>query len=271
MVINNSIRLKDKNAYVLGGLGLIGSSISKKFLHNGSKVVILDKDKKAFDHFINKNKFKNQNITFDFFDCADLTNIETNLKKIIKKNNCPNIFVNASYPYTKNFNKNNFEDVKLKFYLDEINSQLNSSIWISHIIAKAMSSKKIRGSIIQINSIYGKNAQDLSIYKGTNMKVNMTYPVIKAGINHFTKQLASVYGKKNIRFNNIISGGIEGPVAGGSKKQSFRFKRNYLNKVLIKRLGKPEDISFAALFLASDESNYITGSDIYVDGGWSAI
>ena len=81
MVINNSIRLKDKNAYVLGGLGLIGSSISKKFLHNGSKVVILDKDKKAFDHFINKNKFKNQNITFDFFDCADLTNIETNLKK----------------------------------------------------------------------------------------------------------------------------------------------------------------------------------------------
>lgn len=264
-------RLFNKKSYILGGLGLIGSSISKKFFENGSSIVILDKDKNNFNNFLTKNQIKSRDIVFSKFDCTNLKNIEKNLYKIIIKNGCPDIFINASYPFSKNWSKNNFNQIKLSYYNDEISNQLNSSIWISHILAKKMSEKKIKGSIIQISSIYGKKAQDLTLYKGTKMKESFTYPIIKGGINIFTKQLASYYGNKNIRFNNIIAGGIEGHVAGETKKQSSVFKKNYLNKVLIKRLGTPDDISSAALFLSSDESNYITGSDLYVDGGWSAI
>tara|TARA_B100000989_G_C19440464_1_gene427085 strand:+ start:187 stop:990 length:804 start_codon:yes stop_codon:yes gene_type:complete len=264
-------RLNNKISYILGGLGLIGSAISKKFLNNGSKVIILDKSTKDFNNFIKKNEFKNKNIFFEKFDCTKLNNIEQSIIKIIKKNGCPNIFINASYPFTKNWNKNTFKDIKLKYYLDEITSQLNSSIWTSHVIAKFMSKNNIEGSIIQISSIYGKKAQDLNIYKGTKMNESFTYPVIKGGINIFTKQLASYYGNENIRCNNIIAGGIEGPVAGDQKKQSYKFKKNYIDKVLIKRLGSPIDISSAALFLSSDESSYITGTDIHVDGGWLAV
>ncbi|MAV82875.1 MAG: hypothetical protein CMI90_05390 [Pelagibacteraceae bacterium] len=271
MLSKNKGRLQNKNSYILGGLGLIGSSISKTFINNGSNLVILDNNKKNYEIFLKKNNLKKKDIKFEKFDCTKLDKIELNLKKIIKKNDYPDVFINASYPFTKNWGKNNFKDIKLSYFTNEINAQLNSSIWISHIIARTMLKAKIQGSVIQISSIYGNNAQDLSIYQGTKMKESLTYPVIKGAINNFTKQLASFYGNQNIRFNNIIAGGLEGPVSGEFKKQSNRFKDNYLNKVLIKRFAKPEDIAFAALFLSSDESSYITGSDLYVDGGWSAV
>ena len=122
-----------------------------------------------------------------------------------------------------------------------------------------------------ISSIYGILGQDLNIYKNTTMKENLTYSVIKGGVTNFTKQLASFYGSSNIRVNNIISGGLKGHVAGKNKSQERNFIKNYSNKTLLKRLGKPNEVAYSVLFLASDASSYITGSNLFVDGGWSAI
>ena len=72
-----------------------------------------------------------------------------------------------------------------------------------------MKSKKVKGSIIQLSSIYGVNAQDMNIYENTKMRESMTYSIIKGGINQLTKQMASYYGKYQIRINAICPGGIE--------------------------------------------------------------
>ena len=268
---NNKFRLDDKITFVLGGLGLLGSSISKLFLDYGSKVIILDTNKKYFNKFIKKYMISSENIFFENFDCTKLSLLETKLAKIVEKYRCPSVFVNSSYPFTKSWGKNDFDNIKLKYYLENLNSQLNSNIWMSHLIAKTMVKFNQKGSIIQISSIYGNKAQDLNIYKNTFMRENLTYSVIKGGINNFTRQLASFYGQNGIRVNNIIAGGIKGPVAGISSEQDKKFINNYSRKTLLKRLGAPEDISNAALFLASEASSYITGSDLYVDGGWSAV
>jgi NAD(P)-dependent dehydrogenase (short-subunit alcohol dehydrogenase family) len=268
---NNKFRLDDKITFVLGGLGLLGSSISKLFLDYGSKVIILDINKKYFNKFINKYMISSANIFFENFDCTKLSLLETKLAKIVDKYECPSVFVNSSYPFTKSWGKNDFDNIKLKYYLENLNSQLNSNIWMTHLIAKTMVNFNQKGSIIQISSIYGNLGQDLNIYKNTYMRENLTYSVIKGGINNFTRQLASFYGQNGIRVNNIIAGGIKGPVAGISSEQDKKFINNYSRKTLLKRLGAPEDISNAALFLASEASSYITGSDLYVDGGWSAV
>ena len=87
---------------------------------------------------------------------------------------------------------------------------------------------------------------------------------------NFTKQLASYYGSYGIRINSVVAGGVKGHVKGSKKKQNKIFLKNYCLKVPLKRLAKPEDIANPIIFLISNNSNYITGTNLIVDGGWSA-
>ena len=103
------------------------------------------------------------------------------------------------------------------------------------------------------------------------MHENMTYSVIKGGIINFTRQIASYYGKYNIRINSISPGGLKGHIAGSRKKQSKKFLKNYTNKVPLKRMCSPDDVASAILFMSSDASSYITGSNLIIDGGWSIV
>ena len=83
--------------------------------------------------------------------------------------------------------------------------------------------------------------------------------------------MASYYGQYNIRVNTISPGGILGHSKATTKKQSSTFIKNYKNKVPLKRLGNSTEIASTALFLSSDSSSYITGINLMVDGGWTAI
>jgi NAD(P)-dependent dehydrogenase (short-subunit alcohol dehydrogenase family) len=128
---------------------------------------------------------------------------------------------------------------------------------------------KKKGSIVLTSSIYGEKPQDMSMYEGTNLRENVTYPVIKAGINNFVRQSAVYYGKYNIRINAVSPGGIEGPIAGHKEQQDEKFKINYINKTPLKRMTTPLDVANAVVFLSSDNSAYITGQILNVDGGIS--
>ena len=129
---------------------------------------------------------------------------------------------------------------------------------------------KVKGSIVLI-IIYGVLGQDKNLYRGTKIKPNPVYALIKGGLIGYAKNLSSYYGEYGIRINTIISGGIKGHVAGSKVLQSKKFVKNYINKTPLKRMGNPYDISSAVSFLSSDEFLYITGTNVYVDGGWSAI
>ena len=155
-----------------------------------------------------------------------------------------------------------------------VESNLISQSWLAKIAAEKMAKYKSKNSdksIIFIGSIYGLLGQDLSVYKNTKMRENMTYSIIKGGITNLTRQMASYYGKYNIRVNTLAPGVINGPVAGLAAKQSKTFINNFLKKNPIKKLGKPSDVAGAAIFLSSEISTYITGSTIIVDGGWTII
>ena len=134
-----------------------------------------------------------------------------------------------------------------------------------------MKKNKIKGSIIQLSSIYGVLGQNLNLYKSTKMQENLNYSIIKGGIVNFSRQLASIYGKYNIRVNTICPGGIEEENNINKKLQTNQFLRNYSNFCPMKRMGRPEDVAGSAIFLASKASSYITGSTFMIDGGWSAI
>jgi len=103
------------------------------------------------------------------------------------------------------------------------------------------------------------------------MRENMSYTIIKGGVHYLIRQMESYYGKYDIKVNTIAPAGIEGYVANGTKTQNIKFKKNYSSKVPLGKLANVRDFSGLVIFLCSDLSSYITGSTIFIDGGWKAI
>lgn len=260
----DKFKLDNKVAFVLGGSGTIGSEVCKALSEVGAKVINID----LKENTQNKNT---QNIYFSRFDLRNIDKFDLFLIKAIAKYGTPNIFLNCSYPFDKNWSKSSFEEVSLKSVINNINLHLSSYIWCARLIAEKMRLKKIKGSIIQFSSTYGIVGQNSELYKGTNIKENAIYSAIKGGIISQTKQMASYYGKFNIRINSISPGGIEGKIAGKKKKQTKKFVNRYSKRTPLKRMGVPSDIAPATIFLASDASSYITGSNVVIDGGWTIV
>jgi NAD(P)-dependent dehydrogenase (short-subunit alcohol dehydrogenase family) len=255
--------LEKLKIFIVGGNGLIGSEILKSLVDLDAIVTVFDLESKKN---IEKSNFK-----FIKFNCANINSIQKFFKKFFKKNDCPDVFINASYPATKDWKKNTFKEINYKSYKKNIEIHLNSYIWLAKIMADQMKKNKIHGSIIQLSSIYGMVAQDGNLYKNTNINENMTYGVIKSSVIHFTKQLASHYGKNNIRVNNIIVGGIRGHIKGSKKKQDLKFLKKFKLKIPLGRIGEAKEIAPSVVFLASSASSYITGSNILVDGGYTIL
>ncbi len=254
---------KKKIVFVVGGNGLLGKDIVNSFKNLDYKILILDIK-------IDK-KILTKNILFFKFDVSKIQHLDKYLHKLTNKFGCPDIFINASYPRTRDWKNISFDNLKLNQLRKNVDIHMNSFAWTSLKIAQLMRKNKKKGSIIIVNSIYGLMGQDKNLYLGTNIKPNPVYSIIKSGLIGFVKNLSSYYGEFGIRVNSLISGGIKGHVAGSKKPQSKKFVKNYIKKTPLRRMGKPSDISSAVIFLASKESEYITGTNFYVDGGWSSI
>ena len=253
----NYFSLKNKTAFILGGQGRIGKEITKAISAYDAKTIVLD--------ISENNDIGLDGIHCLKFDCSDLENLEINLDLVIKEFGCPDVFINCSYPRSEDWADNSFENISLTSYKKNIDIHLNSYAWLAKLVANRMVKSGKKGSIIQLGSIYGLLGQDLNVYDGTDMKENMSYSIIKGGIINLTRQMASFYGKNGIRVNTICPGGIS------DSTQNPKFVEQYNKKVPLGRLGDAREIAGAALFLASNGSSYITGANIIIDGGWSAI
>ena len=116
-------------------------------------------------------------------------------------------------------------------------------------------------SILNISSIHATIYPDWNIYKSTKVNNILSYSVSKGGLLNLTKWLATYLAPK-IRVNAISPGGIK-------RNQSQKFLNNYIKKTPLKRMCKSKDISNCVNFLISEKSNYITGQNFIIDGGFS--
>ncbi len=245
------INLKDKIIIITGGNGLLGSEIINKIELAGGTCINID---------------INHESTLDLSriqcDITNYNDVIVAVEKIISKYNRIDGLVNNAYPRTKDWGLK-FEDIPINSWQQNIDYQLNSYFFITQQVSKFMSSQK-KGSIVNIGSIYGQVGPDFTLYEGTGMTMPAAYSAIKGGIINLTRYLASYFGHLNIRVNSISPGGIY-------DNQNPIFVENYCSKVPMKRLGLPNDISPAVVFFLSDFSNYITGQNLNIDGGWTSI
>lgn len=253
--------MKNKTAVVSGGLGIIGKHISLAFAQAGAKVIVLDINKEAGSEFEADCKKNKLNLFFVYFDSTKFSSYSSELKKLSKAHGHFDVFVNTTYPRTDDWSKK-IENIPIHSWQKNVDIHLNSYCLLSREFAELMKTDKIKGSIINISSIYGVVAPDFSIYEGTEMTSPAAYSAIKGGIIAFTKYIASYYGNCGIRANCICPGGI-------FADQNPDFVKKYIKKTLLGRMGNPDEVACAALFLASDAASYITGTELMVDGGWT--
>lgn len=258
----NKFSLKGKVAFVTGGLGLIGSEVSKALATAEASTIIIDIDEEKGNEFIDELRQKGLRVYYENIDLSDLENVSEIISDLVEKYGKIDIWINNAFPRTTNWG-NKVEDVTLDSLEQNIRMHLNSYAWISKEIGLYMKNKG-GGSIINFGSIYGIVGADFTIYENTEMTSAFAYSIIKGGVVNLTRYLSSYFGKYNVRVNTICPGGIH-------DSQDPIFVKNYENKVPLKRMGKPEEIASVVLFLASDASSYVTGATIMVDGGWTAI
>ena len=240
------IELKNKNIIVTGASGGIGNSIIEKLnnlganiLASGTKVEKLENLKKKFE-----------NIKILKFDISQSEKIDEFIENATKElgGNLDCLINNAGITQDNLAIRMNFDEWK-----KVIDINLTSTFLLSKFAVKKMLKNKY-GKIINITSVVG--------HTGNLGQAN--YTASKAGIIAMSKSLAIEYAKKNINVNCISPGFIKTAM---TDKIDEKFKEVIISKIPSARLGEPDDIANAVLFLISNQSDYINGETLHVNGG----
>jgi len=240
------INLKDKKIIVTGASGGIGNSIVEKLNNSGAKILATGTKIEKLKEL--KSKYRDINILK--FDISQNDKIEEFIESATLE-------LGGSLDCIVNNAGLTQDNLAIRMSFDEwkkvIDVNLTSTFLLSKFAIKKMLKNK-SGKIVNITSVVG--------HTGNLGQAN--YAASKAGIIAMSKSLAIEYAKKNININCISPGFIKTAM---TDKIDEKFKELIVSKIPSGRLGEPEDIANVVLFLASDQSNYINGETIHVNGG----
>jgi len=244
--MSDLFNLTGKVAIVTGAARGIGQGIAIELARAGADIVVSDIiPEEGTINQIKKLKRKAIYVKTDISKKRDVENLMNETIKHFKK---IDILVNNAGVYIPG----NIIDLPEESWDKTMNINLKGPFLCSQAALKYM---KKGASIINISSVAGIEGS----------AGGAAYCASKGGIRLFTKALAAEVGSLGIRVNSVHPGLIDTPMTSGLDK---KMKEGMLVKFLIKRTGKPVDIAGPVVFLASDASSYMTGSEIVVDGGW---
>ncbi len=257
--------LSNKVAIVTGAAGQLGGEYVRTLIGAGSSVA-------AFDVWLDKPKSKLKNIASDKLIClkADITDkssIQQGLEAVLNQCGNPDILINNAAidapPNATEQDTGPFERYPESSWQAMMEVNLKGMFLCCQAIGGHMA-KAGGGSIINISSIYGLLSPDQRIYeyKKNPFYKPIAYSVSKSGVLNLTRYLAAYWAKQNVRVNTLTLGGV-------FNDQDETFLKNYSSKVPLGRMAKEEEYNGAILFLASDASSYMTGSNLIIDGGYS--
>ena len=263
MSINKIFNLSNKVIILTGAAGLLGTEYAHGLSQAGANVVLADLNfDKCKKLSLNLNKKYDVNSFPIKLDVTKINSINTMIKAVIKKFSKIDILINNAYFSEAGYTKIKFENYDLDIWKKGLNVNLSGIFLCCQQIGKIMKKQK-KGNIINISSIYGIVAPDQRIYGNTKIIKSALYSVTKSGVLNFTRYLASYWRQDGIRVNTLSLGGVE-------ENQNIIFKKNYSNKTMIGRMAKKDEYVGALIFLSSNASSYMTGSNLVIDGGWTA-
>lgn len=247
-------KLNGKVAVITGGSSGIGLATAKRFVHEGGHVYITGRRQSELDKAVAEIGGRVTAVKGDVSSLADLDSL---YRKVAADRRKVDIVVaNAGFVefgflpsatpehFDKTFNVN----VRGAFFT----------------VQKALPLMNDGGSVILVSScVHLKGIPQYTVYGAT-----------KAALRSFARSWAAELKGRRIRANSLSPGATDTPIIDGqfkTKEEADGIKKAFSEIIPLGRLGRPEELASAALFLASDESSYVTGADLVVDGGWTQV
>jgi NAD(P)-dependent dehydrogenase (short-subunit alcohol dehydrogenase family) len=268
--------VSDKIVIITGGLGQIGAEFVKEFHNRGSKVAVFSRSAGAekAEKVLGNTLAKSQNIQFYPVNICDKGSVRKALDDLETLWGVPDVLINNAgidtQPSAPPEVSGPFEDFPEEVFREVVETNLTGTFLMIQAVGSRMVKAGKGGSIINIGSIYGvvSPVQDIYAYKQEKTGIPFIKPVAysaaKSGIYNLTRYCATYWAKKGIRVNAFTPSGV------WRETQDAEFQKNYCARMPMGRMAQADEYNGAMIFLASAASAYMTGSNLIVDGGWTA-
>lgn len=262
--------LHGRVAIVTGACGLIGRKHCEALAEAGAHVVVADINQKSCVAVAASLNGEHLPLTFDITSeeqvkkaCATILDRWGHIDVLVNNAAINDMFENPAMAAEQS----KFENYPVEMFRKSLDVNVVGMFICSKVFGSVMARQK-KGSIINVASTYGMVGPDQSIYVNPEGKQTFyksaAYPATKGAVINFTRFLAAYWGKDGVRVNTLSPGGVE-------NSQDEWFVANYSRKTVLGRMAKPTDYQGAVVFLASEASAYMTGANLVVDGGWTAM
>ncbi len=246
-------RLDSKVAIVTGSTSGIGVGIARLYAAEGAKVVVCGRRQEKGQSIVDSIVEAGGEAMYHFMDITDLESIEKLFADTAEKYGRIDILVNNAANVA--LKDGRVDELTIDMWDAIFQSDMRGTFYATKCAIPYLAKNENGGSIINIGSM-ASCAGDLS---------STAYACAKAGVDMLTKSTALQYGKQNIRCNCVRPGLIVTPENEAYVPQAL--KDIFLSNIMVNRYGCPEDIGNMCLYLGSDESTYVTGQVVNVDGG----
>jgi len=260
---------------VTGGLGQIGSEMVKALHERGARVAILSRSASVASARESLGDLAaSERVSLHAADITDKSSINHALDELEVKWGVPDALINNAgldtQPSAPPEVSGPFEDFPEAIFREVVEVNLVGTFLMIQAVGARMRKADRPGSIVNVGSIYGmvSPVQDIYAYRKERTGVPFIKPVAysaaKSGIYNLTRYCATYWGRAGIRVNTLTPSGVE------RDTQDATFKANYTARIPIGRMARADDFNGAIVFLISAASTYMTGSNLIVDGGWTA-
>ena len=269
--IFDKFSLTDRTAIVTGGAGLLGKEFCQTLAQAGALVVVADLNETAAQQVAESLNREGLRACAVGVDVTHPESVRGMVSAALDSTGRVDVLVNSAAMDPKFDNSqqgqhnNAFEDYPVDAWRQALDVNLTGMFLCCQAVARPMVAQDY-GSIINICSTYGLVGPDQRLYERPGQPPQFKpvfYSVTKSGVLGMTHYLATYFAGKNVRVNSLTPGGVY-------NNHDELFTTNYSARTVLGRMAHLDEMNGALLFLSSDASSYMTGSNVVVDGGWTA-
>jgi NAD(P)-dependent dehydrogenase (short-subunit alcohol dehydrogenase family) len=264
-LIDDQFDLSGKIAVVTGAGGHLGSAISIGLAKRGARVWLLGRNRENLERVKDSiSEVGGESIT-EAIDVLDLNQISAFIDKISKIEGVIDTIVHCAHEGLTGTKHKDTRDIYSREFAIGVSSVADINELSIGLLRKAVD-RRGSASIVHISSMYGSVSPDPSIYGDSGQNSPPWYGATKAALLQYTRHAAIHFAPMGIRVNSVSPG----PFPSLSKNPPADLLRALAKKTPMGRVGQPEEVSGAVVFLASNAASFVTGANIPVDGGWTA-